>query len=150
MSRKALLSSASLLAALCCPAIAHAQTEPDPAASGQVPPNPVPAETPASSTAQSGDIVITGIRGSLKAAGDIKRNSDQIVAAIVAQDIGRFPAPPAAAALQRVPGVRVVVGENNEIVNPLVRGLGDILTTLNGREVFPGGGRGFSFKDIPA
>ncbi|WP_242147186.1 TonB-dependent receptor [Sphingomonas sp. BAUL-RG-20F-R05-02] len=96
------------------------------------------------------DIIVTGIRSSLKAAQDIKRNSDQIVDAIVAQDIGKFPDPTVASALQRVPGVQVVVGDNNEIANPLVRGLGDILTTLNGREVFTGDGRGFSFQDIPA
>jgi TonB-dependent receptor len=96
------------------------------------------------------EIIVNGIRGSMKAAETIKRNSDQIVDAIVAQDIGKFPDPTVASALQRVPGVQVSVGDNNEIVNPLVRGLGDILTTLNGREVFTGAGRGFSFQDVPA
>src|SRR3546814_6126352 len=28
--------------------------------------------------------------------------------------------------------------------------IGDILTTLNGREIFTGVGRGFSFQDLPA
>lgn len=96
------------------------------------------------------DIVVTGIRSSLQAAAAIKRNSDQIVDAIVAQDIGKFPDPTVASALQRIPGVQVSVGDNNEIVNPLIRGLADIETTLNGREVFTGEGRGFSFQDIPA
>ena len=49
-----------------------------------------------------------------------------------------------------MPGVQVVVGDNNEIENPLIRGLADIETTLNGREVFTGEGRGFSFQDLPA
>ncbi|WP_267394304.1 MULTISPECIES: TonB-dependent receptor [unclassified Sphingomonas] len=96
------------------------------------------------------DIVVTGIRQSLAEAAQIKRNADQVVDSIVAQDIGKFPDPTVAAALQRVPGVQVVVGDNNEITNPLIRGLGDILTTLNGREVFTGAGRGFSFQDLPA
>ena len=55
-----------------------------------------------------------------------------------------------AAALQRVPGVQVTVGDNNEIVNPIIRGLGDILTTLDRREIFTGTGRGFAFQDLPA
>lgn len=96
------------------------------------------------------EVTVTGIRQSLAEAANIKRNADQVVDSIVAQDIGKFPDPTVAAALQRVPGVQVVVGDNNEIVNPLIRGLGDILTTLNGREVFSGTGRGFSFQDLPA
>ena len=101
--------------------------------------------------APEGDvIVVTGIRQSLAKAAAIKRNADQVVDSIVAEDIGKFPDPTVAAALQRVPGIQVVVGDNNEITNPLIRGLGDILTTLNGREVFTGAGRGFSFQDLPA
>ena len=131
-------------------------TAPAPAATeaGQAPTNAVGAGQPGATSASPGEpapeIVVTGIRGSLSAAENVKRNSDQIVDAIVAQDIGKFPDPTVAAALQRVPGVQVVVGDNNEIVNPLVRGLPDILTTLNGREVFTGAGRGFSFQDLPA
>lgn len=96
------------------------------------------------------DIIITGQRASLEAARNIKRNSDQVVDAIVADDIGKFPDTTVAAALQRVPGVQVVNGFNNEIVSPLVRGIGDILTTLDGREIFTGVGRGFAFQDLPA
>jgi TonB-dependent receptor len=73
-----------------------------------------------------------------------------VVDAIVADDIGKFPDTTVAAALQRVPGVQVVNGFNNEIVSPLVRGIGDILTTLDGREMFTGVGRGFAFQDLPA
>src|SRR3546814_12024647 len=55
-----------------------------------------------------------------------------------------------AAALQRVPGVQVTVGANNEITGVVIRGLGDILTTLDGREFFSTTGRTFSFQDLPA
>ena len=82
---------------------------------------------PASTT---DDIVVTGIRQSLAAAANIKRNADQVVDSIVAQDIGKFPDPTVASALQRIPGVQVVVGDNNEIVNPLIRGLGDFFNYL--------------------
>lgn len=49
-----------------------------------------------------------------------------------------------------MPGIQTVNGFNNEIVNPLIRGIGDILTTVNGREMFTGVGRGFAFQDLPA
>src|SRR3546814_10567026 len=81
-------------------------------------------------------IVVTGVRRSLERAADIKRDSVQVVDAIVAQDIGKLPDPTTAAALQRVPGVQVSVNRNNELGDVRVRGLPDVLTTVNGREVF--------------
>jgi TonB-dependent receptor len=95
-------------------------------------------------------VVVVGIRKSLQRATDIKRQSPQVVDSIVADDIGKFPDTTTAGALQRVPGVQVTVGDNNEIVGPIVRGLGDIQTTLDGREIFSGTGRGFAFQDLPA
>ena len=68
----------------------------------------------------------------------------------MAEDIGKFPDATTAAALQRVPGVQVSVGSNNEITGVLIRGLGDILTTLDGREIFSTTGRGFAVQDLPA
>lgn len=94
--------------------------------------------------------MVRGIRTSLAKAAAIKRNADQVVDSIVAEDIGKFPDPTVASALQRVPGVQVSVNGNNEIANPIIRGLGDILTTVNGREIFTGTGRGFAFQDLPA
>lgn len=97
------------------------------------------------------EVVITGtIRRSLEAAAEIKRESTQVVDSIVAEEIGKFPDPTTAAALQRVPGVQVTVGANNEITGVVIRGLGDILTTLDGREFFSTTGRTFSFQDLPA
>lgn len=110
----------------------------------------LPAQGNDSAAPAGNEIVVTGIRASLSRAADIKRNAAQVVESIVAQDIGKFPDPTTAAALQRVPGVQVTVGGNNEIVNPLIRGLGDIITTLDGREVFTAEGRGFAFQDLPA
>lgn len=96
------------------------------------------------------EIVVTGLRQSLEKAAAIKREAPQVVDSIVAEDIGKFPDPTTAAALQRVPGIQVQVGTNNEITNVRIRGLDDILTTLNGREIFSATGRGFAQQDIPA
>src|SRR3546814_970084 len=83
-------------------------------------------------------------------AADIKREAVQVVDAIVSQDIGKLPDPTTAAALQRVPGVQVSVNRNNELSDVRVRGLPDVLTTVNGREVFTTTGRNFDLQDMPA
>ncbi|GFE90024.1 TonB-dependent receptor [Steroidobacter agaridevorans] len=111
------------------------------------------AQAQSTQPAQSGEleeVVVTGIRGSLEAAAEIKRESVQVVDSIVAEDIGKFPDPTTAAALQRVPGVQVSIGNNNEIVGVLIRGLSDIQTTLDGRELFSANSRNFQFQDLPA
>ncbi|WNO52424.1 TonB-dependent receptor [Stakelama saccharophila] len=104
----------------------------------------------ADSSEEANEIVVTGIRRSLERAADIKKNASQVVDAIVAEDIGKFPDPTTSAALQRVPGVQVSVDSNNELGNVLVRGLPDILTTVSGREVFTTTGRSFNLHFIPA
>lgn len=141
--------------------IAAAQTTP-PADAGNPPgqagtqdatPLPEAAEPGSQSTAPESygdDIVVTGMRQSLARAAEIKRTATNVVDSIVAEDIGKLPDLTTAAALQRVPGVQVVVGGNNEIVGARIRGLDDIVSTLNGREIFTGVGRGFAFQDIPA
>lgn len=146
---KAILASVSLAALLAGSGRAAAQTAPstDPGPAAEAGQPEQPAVVPVD---ESTDIIVTGQRASLEAARNIKRNSDQVVDSIVADDIGKFPDNTVAAALQRVPGVQVVNGFNNEIVSPLVRGIGDILTTLDGREIFTGVGRGFAFQDLPA
>ena len=150
-TRWGIRSSVSLLAMLTAtPAFAQAVTPPDaPATPGQTQSAP-PTQASAQDDSNPTDIVVTGIRESLAKAADIKRNSANVVDSIVADDIGKFPDRTVAAALQRVPGVQVTVGDNNEIVNPIVRGLPDVLTTLDGREIFTGTGRGFSYQDLPA
>jgi TonB-dependent receptor len=101
-------------------------------------------------TATMETVVVSGIRHSLETAAEVKRESTQVVDSIVAEDIGKFPDPTTAGALQRIPGVQVTVGSNNEINGVLVRGLADITTTVDGREIFSGVGRGFAFQDLPA
>ncbi len=108
------------------------------------------AAKPASEPSKLDQVVILGQRASRNAAVQAKRDADQVVESIVADDIGKFPDNTVAEALQRVPGIQTVVNFNNEIVNPLIRGIGDIITTVDGREMFTGTGRGFAFQDLPA
>lgn len=137
-------ASVALIALVSSAPMASAQTAPAEPAAAQ------DADVATADVQDSGDIVVTGIRQSLARAAEIKRESPAVVDSIVAEDIGKLPDLTTASALQRVPGVQVVVGGNNEIVGARIRGLDDIITTLNGREIFTGVGRGFSFQDLPA
>jgi iron complex outermembrane recepter protein len=53
------------------------------------------------------EITVTGYRASIQQSLDIKRNSDGIVDAISAEDIGKFPDSNLATAMERIPGVTV-------------------------------------------
>ena len=100
--------------------------------------------------AQTEVIVIKGQRASLEKAQDIKRNADQIVDSIVADDIGKLPDANVAEALQRITGVQISRnrGEGDRVQ---VRGLQQTQTLLNGRVIFTAGKeRGLSFQDVPA
>ena len=95
------------------------------------------------------DIVVTGFRRSLESAQNIKRKSDGIVDAVVAEDIGKLPDTFASSALQRVPGVAVTRG-GGESAGVTVRGLPDLTTTYNGRQIFTAEGRYVQIQDFPA
>jgi iron complex outermembrane receptor protein len=58
-----------------------------------------------SDTGSDDDVIVTGIRGSLRQSVEAKRNSSVIADIISAEDIGKFPDKNVAEALQRVPGV---------------------------------------------
>lgn len=82
------------------------------------------------------EILVTGIRGSLKASIDAKRNATSIVDAINSEDIGKFPDKNVADSLQRIPGVSVDRGwgEGRDI---FVRGTDSTMnrTLMNGQNV---------------
>jgi iron complex outermembrane receptor protein len=65
---------------------------------------PAGAATAAQPT-DEGTIVVTGIRGSLRASIDAKRNADVVSDVLSAEDIGQFPDRNVAEALQRIPGI---------------------------------------------
>ncbi len=96
------------------------------------------AQTGASLGAESSapaDIVVTGFRGSLERALDLKRQSSGVVDSIVAEDIAKFPDNNLAESIQRVPGIAISrdQGQGRSIS---VRGLGGDFTAtrINGME----------------
>jgi len=138
--KSVLLSAVSSLTILCAPPT-FAQT---------IPPDRQPAEEPALATpAEQGDIVVTGYRRSLQSAQAIKRDSDQIVDAVVAEDIGKLPDNNASEALARITGVQVN-RSSDEAGGVQVRGLPNLTTTYNGREVFTAELRNVALQDFPA
>jgi iron complex outermembrane receptor protein len=91
-------------------------------------------------------IAVTGIRGSLARAMDMKREGTGVVDAISAEEMGKFPDTNLAESLQRITGVTVSRsnGEGSQIT---VRGFGPDfnLVTLNGRQM-PGTGNSRSYN----
>ena len=159
------LCSASAAALIFAAAPASAQTTdpatpPDPAVEAQTQPAPdqgSPQTDDSVQTAAGQDqaanegetIVVTGLRRSLQSAQSIKRNSDQIVDVIVAEDIGKLPDRTVSEALARVPGITVerAVGEAGDV---FLRGLRDPATTYNGRDIFTAEARNVAPQDFPA
>ncbi|GGC10294.1 TonB-dependent receptor [Novosphingobium endophyticum] len=137
--------SAVALAAAALPGAAWAQdsSAPDELASGE----------------QEATIVVTGIRASLESARGRKRNSEEVMDSITAQDIGALPDRSVSEALQRIPGV--TLQRTNDARDParlsgegggvFIRGLSFVRSELNGRDVFSAAnGRSLSFEDISA
>ena len=85
---------------------------------------------------------VTGLRGSLGAAAEIKLSNLQVVDSIVATDIDKLPDINASYALSRVPGVQLAhtfsgLGGNGAVT---IRGLNQITNTIDGRQVITPGG----------
>lgn len=87
------------------------------------------------------EIEVTGIRGALKQALDIKRNKAASVDAISAEDIGKMPDKNLAESLQRIPGVSINRGLSGEGSEVSIRGVNPELTrvSLNGQYVASAG-----------
>ncbi len=100
-------------------------------------------------TGEGDAIVVTGLRRSLRSAQNIKRNSEQIVDAIVAEDIGKLPDLAVSETAARIPGVQVT-RRGGEADTVLVRGLPDFATTYNGREIFTAETRVVALQDFPS
>lgn len=133
---------------------AFAAEDPVPAAAAAPQDQSQPATTP--ETPQD-EVVVTGIRASLTSARNTKRNADQIVDSISAQDIGALPDRSVSEALQRIPGI--TLQRTNENRDParlaaegggvFIRGLSWVRSETNGRDVFSANnGRGLSFEDV--
>lgn len=150
MKRFGLYVSVAPLALMALPAYSQtagtSTTQDAPAAEEQK--EQAPADE-AGTDADPRDIVVTGYRASLGTAQAIKRNSDAILDAIVAQDIGKLPDNTAAESLARVTGVQVN-RFSDEVSQVLVRGLPDVATTFNGRDIFTAELRRSQLQDFPA
>jgi TonB-dependent receptor len=162
-STQGLLCTTAIAAtfAAASPALAKAQpvTPPNPNATAQQnPAEPAQnADAPQSPAAAAGTtdtgnaIVVTGLRRSLQSARNIKRNSDQVIDAVVAEDIGKLPDITVSDTAARIPGVQVerAGGEANRV---LIRGFDNTYytTTYNGRELFTAETRSVALQDFPA
>lgn len=107
---------------------------------------------PRSATATLSTVTVTGIQGSIENSLKVKQNSNEIVEAVSAEDIGKLPDVSIADSLARLPGVATqrVNGEANQIS---IRGLAPEFTgtTLDGDEQATiGENRGVDFDQYPA
>jgi TonB-dependent receptor len=150
---KSALSIAAAQALLLCAGGAAAQA-------------PAAASAPASAASQADtpdtvqNVVVSGQRAALQSAQAIKRNSEDIVDGVVAEEAGKLPDKSITEVLQRVVGV--TMDRNRSRGDPehfsvegsgiQVRGLSWGSSTLNGRESFSAGwpGRELSWGDVPS
>jgi outer membrane receptor for ferrienterochelin and colicin len=92
-------------------------------------------ETTATDTRDAAVVTVTGTRQAAQSAQTIKKNAEQVLDSIVADDIGKFPDKNVAEILGRVTGVQITRGAG-EASNIIIRGLGGVTTLFNGREMF--------------
>ncbi|TAG47012.1 MAG: TonB-dependent receptor [Betaproteobacteria bacterium] len=135
----------SQLAAACAVAIlalsAHAQQS-TPAAqdatkADAATKDPAAATDTKASTQVLEPVVVTGIRRSIETSIATKRNSDSIVEAVSAEDIGKLPDSSIAEALARLPGLTGQRGADGRVNVISIRGLSPAFSgvLLNGREM---------------
>ncbi len=126
---------------------APAAAKPDPAGAKSDPAG-------AKSDASQPVIIVTGIRGSLQHDLNVKRNAVGVVDAITAEDIGKFPDPNVASAMQRIPGVTIQrSGPRGDANGVTVRGFGGDFndTLVDGRHMSTAaGGRAVDFTTVGA
>jgi TonB-dependent receptor len=159
--KKTTLSIAAAQAVLLCSGAALAQDAPVPAAAASA-----PAAEKKNDDQKSQTIIVTGQRKALQSAQKIKRDAEEIVDSIVADDIGKLPDKSVTEVLQRIPGVTIDrtlnradpqqgVGDGIEHfaaegTGVSIRGLTYVRSELNGRDSFSAnGGRSLSFEDVP-
>lgn len=131
---------------------------------GQAAPAPVDEPKKEGEVVQLESFVVSGLRGSLASAADIKQNNLLIVDSVVASDIDKLPDINVSYALSRIPGVQLAhtfsgLGGNGAVT---IRGLNQITNTLDGRQVLTPGGiangtagvgvgqRNFDYSQIPS
>lgn len=108
------------------------------------------AKDAAKDIAQLDTVVVTGVKASLVKSLAIKRTSNQVVESVVAEDIGKLPDNNVVEALQRVTGIQVTNRAGGEVGALSIRGLPDVATTWNGRNIFTASGTQVALQDIPS
>jgi|GEM_PF-142898 len=110
------------------------------------------APAPDAATAPVDDtvVVVRGVRASLTKSLSNKRRATQVVESVVAEDIGKLPDNNVVEALQRVTGVQVTNRSGGEVGTISIRGMPDINTTWNGRNIFTASGTQVALQDIPS
>ena len=86
-------------------------------------------------TDDSGAIVVTGFRASLRSSTATKKRTDQVVEAVTAEDIGKLPDNGIGESIARLPGISAQRSQGRANIIS-IRGFGPdfSITTLNGRE----------------
>lgn len=159
MSHRKTLLAASILASFCLAGTLQAQDT-----TTGTPATPDTSNTNAQTRADQqriqdlSTITVTGIRASLQKSLTTKRNSDAIVDAITAEDIGKFPDTNVAESLAHVPGITIdrQFGQGARVsINGVDPSLN--LTLLNGQPVASLAhlygaqpNRGFDFTQLPS
>jgi len=113
---------------------------------------PAQAQTAPASSGDLQEVIVTGIRHAVQQAVEVKRDTDSIVEAISAEDIGKLPDISIADSLSRLPGLTAqrAAGRASAIS---VRGTDPAFTNalLNGREqVSTGDNRDIEFDQYPS
>jgi TonB-dependent receptor len=133
------------------------QTAAKPAQGGQAQqqeakPAPATGKKPKVAASQLSAVVVNGISSSIQSALSTKQNSNDIVEAISAEDIGKLPDVSIADSLARLPGL-TTQRVNGQASSISIRGLdpGFAGTTLNGREQATiGENRGVEYDQYPS
>ena len=154
--RRSLFAGAALLALSLGAAPAMAQDQPvdapeeseqDNSANPAAPPNAASAEA-----GEGNEIVVTGFRAALENAVAEKKQRDQIVESVSAEDIGKLPDASIAESIARLPGLAAQrSGGRAQVIS--IRGLGPDFsqTLLNGREqTSTGDNRAVEFDQYPS
>jgi TonB-dependent receptor len=117
-----------------------------------------PADDPSGSPSKLEEVVVTSRKIALESAITRKEKAEQIVDSVEADDAGKLPDNSITEVLQRVPGVSIThfaaINDPDhysaEGSGPVVRGLSQINSTLNGRDSFSAtGGQGLLWEDVP-
>lgn len=115
-------------------------------------PNPIDQQQPEVQQQQNGTIIVTGIRRGIASSINTKRNSQSIVEAVSAEDIGKLPDISIAESIARLPGLAAQrVGGRAQSIS--IRGLAPDFTTtlLNGRQqASSGDNRAVEFDQYPS